>query len=441
MPTLQDIQYIAEVEFRKIVIDTLWKPQISLILLPLFIAACTFAQPQPTSTLQGRVLLWHAWPEPKATALTAVLTRFGALYPEVVVKQQAFATPEELLSQFQTAAAAGLGPDLLLAPSPWIRPLQEANLIDDVSSALPTTTIDRFWPAARTAMRYQDGFYGLPLALDTMVLYYDRRLVEQPPTTLDELLAAATTGQLIELSTAFFDAFWGVPAFGGQLFDGDQRVMLDQGGFAEWLAWLEAARETPGMILEANRTALLERFIAGGVAYYAGQTSEYETIIAGRTVDPTAGAQAAVEQIGVAPLPQGPNGSAGPFLQTEGLLFSRASSANQRTLALALAQFMTNAEQQTTLMRNVGIVPANRRVQVNATLEPVIATFITQVRTATSLPNSSMLDAVFRWGDSAYSQVLEGEVDPVTAASNITAASNESNGFAPQHSSGEATAP
>ncbi|MCE7984849.1 MAG: extracellular solute-binding protein [Caldilinea sp. CFX5] len=417
------------------------KQWLSLLLLSLFVAACTFTQPQNPATLQGRVLLWHAWPEPKAAALTAVLTRFQALNPDVVVKQQAFATSAEMLEQFQTAAAAGLGPDLILAPSAWIRPLQEANLIDDVATALPATTVDRFWPAARTAMRYQDGFYGLPMALDTMVLYYDRRQIEQPPTTLDELLAAATNGQLVELSTTFVDAFWGVQAFGGQLFDSEQQVILDQGGFAEWLAWLERARETPGMILEANRTALLERFIAGGVAYYVGQTSEYDAILAGRTVDPAAGAQAAIAQIGVAPLPQGPNGSAGPFLQTQGLLFSKVSSTNQRTLALALAQFMTNAEQQTTFMRTVGIIPANRRVQVNATLEPVIATFIDQVRTAAPLPNLPALDIVLRLGDSAYSQVLEGEVDPATAATNITAAINESKGLAPRLSIKEATQP
>lgn len=405
------------------------KHWLSLLLLPLFVAACTFTQPPNPSTLQGRVLLWHAWPEPKAAALTAALTRFQALYPEVVVKQQAFATSAELLNQFQIAAAAGLGPDLILAPSQWIRPLQEANLLANIAATLPSTTIDRFWPAARTAMRYQGGIYGLPLAVDTMVLYYDRRLVEQPPATLDELLAAATAGQIVELSTSFVDAFWGVQAFGGQLFDSDGRVILDQGGFAEWLAWLETARATPDMILEGNRAALLERFIAGGVAYYVGATNEYDAILAGRTTDTTAPAadnQAVIAQIGVAALPGGPVLPAGPFLQTQGLFFSNASSVNQRVLALTLAQFITNAEQQTTLMRTTGLIPANRRVQVNASLEPVIAAILAQVRTAAPLPNSPLLDEVFRRGDSAYSQVLEGEVDPVTAAANLAAALNES---------------
>jgi arabinogalactan oligomer/maltooligosaccharide transport system substrate-binding protein len=402
------------------------KQWLSLLLLSLFVAACTVAQPQNPATLQGRVLLWHAWPEPKAAALTAVLNRFQALNPEVVVKQQAFATPAALLSQFQTAAAAGLGPDLILAPSGWIRPLHEAKLIDNIVTTLPSTTIDRFWPAARTAMRYQGGIYGLPLAVETMVLYYDRRLVEQPPATLDELLVAATDGQIVELSTTFVDAFWGVQAFGGQLLDSDGRVALDQGGLAEWLAWLESARATPDLILEANRAALLERFITGGVAYYVGQTNEYAAILAGRTPDPAAGNQAAVAQIGVAALPQGPSASAGPFLQTEGLLFSNVSSANQRVLALALAQFITNAEQQTTLMRTAGLLPANRRVQVNVALEPVITAMLTQVRTAAPLPNSPTLETLFRLGDSAYSQVLEGEIDPVTAAANLTAALNES---------------
>lgn len=405
----------------------LCKRWLALTLLTILVAACGAP---PAATSQGRVLLWHAWPDPKATALTAVLARFHAIHPEVVVKQQAFANADEMLTQFQIAAAAGLGPDLILAPSQWIPTLRAADLIDDVGAALPGTTVERYLPAALTALQDGAGLYGVPVAVDTTVLYYDRRHVEQPVTTLDALLAAATSGQFVEMSTTFVDAFWGVPAFGGQLFDAEQRVILDRGGFANWLAWLKDARETPGMLLDSNRAALLERFIADGVAYYVGNTAEYDAILAGRTaLTTTTGTLTPAEQIGVALLPTGPNGSAGPFLQTQGLLFSTASSANQRTLALLLAQFITNAEQQTSLLRSAGVIPANRRVRVNPSLEPVVATFVAQARTAVPLPKGPALAAILRLGNDAYAQVLEGVVDPATAAANATVAMNEANGF------------
>lgn len=400
-----------------------------LVFLLLLLVACSASAQQPTP-IQGRVLLWHAWTGEKATALTEVLARFHAISPDVVVKQQAFANADDMLTQFQVAAAAGLGPDLILAPSQWIPALRSAHLIDEIGYVLPGTTIERYLPAALTALRDGDRLYGIPVTVDTTVLYYDRRYVEQPVTTLDALLAAATRGQFVEISTTFVDAFWGVSAFGGQLFDAEQRVILDRGGFANWLAWLKDARETPGMILDSNRAALLQRFMTDGVAYYVGNTAEYGAIVASRTaLTTTAATLTPTEQIGVAPLPAGPNGNASPFLQTQGLLFSTVSSTNQRDLALVLAQFITNAEQQTSLMRSAGIIPANRRVRLNPSLEPVVTTFVTQARTALPLPNGTVLASIVRLGNDAYTQVLEGVADPATAAANTTVAMNEANGF------------
>lgn len=399
------------------------------VLLLLCLGACR-ASEQPSVTIQGRVLLWHAWTDQKATALTEALARFHAIHPDVVVKQQAFANADEMLGQFQVAAAAGLGPDLILAPSQWIPALRRAKLIDAIGDTLPGTTIERYLPGALTALQDGDSLYGVPVTVDTTVLYYDRRYVEQPATTLDALLAAAKGGQFVEMSTTFVDAFWGVPAFGGQLFDAEQRVILDRGGFANWLAWLKDARETPGMILDSNRAALLQRFITDGVAYYVGSTAEYGTILAGRTALTTTSATLTpAEQIGVALLPTGPNSSASPFLETQGLLFSTVSSPNQRDLALVLAQFITNAEQQTSLMRSAGIIPANRRVRLNPSLEPVVTTFVAQARTAVPLPNGTPLASIVRFGNDAYTQVLEGVADPATAAANATVAMNEANGF------------
>lgn len=407
----------------------LYKCWLALMLLLLLGTGCT-APDQPSATLAGRVLLWHAWSDQKAAVLTDVLARFQAIHPEVVVKQQAFANADELLAQFQIAAAAGLGPDLILAPSQWLPGLQAADLIDDIGLALPGTTVERYLPAALSAFYAGEKLYGLPVAVETTVLYYNRHSVVQPVTTLDELLAAAASGQFVEIGTAFVDGFWGVSAFGGQLFDAEQRVILDRGGFANWLAWLKDARETPGMILDSNRAALLQRFINNGAAYYVGNTAEYHTILTSRTaMTTTAEPQTPFEQIGVTLLPTGPNGSAAPFLQTQGLLFSTASSPNQRALALALAQFITNTEQQTSLMRGAGVVPANRRVRVNPSLEPVMATFVAQARAAVPLPNGPALAAILRFGNDAYTQVLEGVVDPATAAANATVAMNEANGF------------
>ncbi|MEZ4868399.1 MAG: extracellular solute-binding protein [Caldilineaceae bacterium] len=366
------------------------------------------------------MLLWHAWNDNDAQALDDVLLKFLEIHPDVNIKAQRFTTVADMLEQYQVAAEAGLGPDLLIAPNQQVRTLADLQLIDAVGTALPDAVQQRYTPAALDSLQYGGKLYGIPATLDTLVLYYDRTRVDQPATTLDQLLAEAAEGRVVAISTNFRDAFWGVQAFGGKLFDEGRRVILDRGGFANWLAWLKDARDAPGMILDSNREVLLNRFIADGVAYYVGYASELSTILANKPS----------EQVGVAVLPSGPNGSAGPFLRVQALLFSGVSSSNQRRLALEVAQFITNAEQQATLMRRTRLVPVNTRVRVNSRLDPIVASFATQVRTGVPVLNIPEMDAVFQYGGDAYTRVLEGVMEPAEAAAAITTAINEANGFA-----------
>jgi len=366
-----------------------------------------------------------------------------------------------MLAQFQVAANAGLGPDLLITSGQQVRTLANAHLIDAIDDAIDDSIVQRYNPAALQSLQYDDLTYGLPIAMDTLMLYYDNRLVDQPATTLDGLLAEAAQGRLVAMTTTFVDAFWGVNAFGGSLFDEEGRVILDQGGFANWLAWLKEARDAPGMLLDSNRDVLRNRFIEDGVTYYVGYASEYSTIIDGiategatsegsidgeRTGDDGANGESSTnltadtdsrdemagkgeKNIGVTVLPTGPTGGAAPFLSVQAFLVSSISSENQRTLALEFAKFLTNAEQQSTLMRETRLVPANNRVRVNSRLDPIVASFLAQARVSVPIRNISEMDAVFYYGGDAYTRVLEGVLDPAEASVTVTAAINQANGF------------
>lgn len=358
-------------------------------------------------------------------ALENVLNTFREIHPDVTIKQQAFADMAEMLAQYEVAADAGLGPDLLITAGQQVRPFATAHLIDPITAEVDDTVLPRYDAAALDSLRYGDEIYGLPVAMDTLVLYYDKNLVEQPAVTLDALLAEAAQGRLVAISTNFVDAYWGVNAFGGSLFDSERRVILDRGGFANWLAWLKEARDVPGMLLDSNREILRNRFIDDGIAYYVGYASEYRLLTEGTEEMPGKGE----DGIGVAMLPSGPTGGSAPFLKVQALLFASASSENQREIALEFAKFVTNTEQQSTLMRDIRLVPANDRVRVNPRLEPIVATFTGQARAAVPILNIFEMDAVFQYGGDAYTRVLEGVIEPAEAAVSVTAAINQANGL------------
>ncbi len=396
-----------------------WPALLLLLLLPLLLlAGCRAVDAE--DDLDGRLLIWHTWTNSEATALDNAIARFRQIHPDVNIKQQAFTDIATMLAEFQVAADAGLGPDLIIAPGQQIPPLANARLIDPVVGILDEATIQRTAPAALDALRYQEKLYGLPVTMDTLVLYYDTRLVETPATTLDGLLAEAAQDRVVAISTNFVDAFWGVQAFGGSLFDDEWRVILDRGGFANWLAWLKDARDTPGMILDSNREALRNRFVEHSIAYYVGYASEMGLLVEGK----------GEANVGVATLPAGPNGSAAPFLKTQGFLFSTVSSENQRRLAIELTTFVTNAEQQSSMMRASRLIPVNTRVRVNPRLTPVVASFAAQSRTAVPLYNLPQMDTVLQVGGDAYTRVLEGVLEPAEASYAVTTAINEVNGFA-----------
>lgn len=373
-----------------------------------------------SESLAGSVLLWHALSENETMAMDEVLAEFEKLNPQTTVHQQAFTSREELLEQYRESVHSGLGPDLLLGDAAWVNALAGDNAIRPISGEIDGEMTEFFLPAAIDSLTYHDELYGLPLWLHVPALYYNTKLVETPAESLDALLTQAAQGDTVLIGTSFRDSFWGVQAFGGRFLDEQGRSILDQGGYANWLDWLMTARSAPGMILDSNRESLRERFLEGDASYYVGYPDEMQILTEGLGAD----------NLGVAPLPSGPVGSAGPFLDVDALLFSPVSSENQVEIATDLAGFLTNAEQGAKFMRESGAIPANTQVRINPRLHPLMAGFLAQARSAVALPNLDTKDSMWSIAASAYDRVMSGLITPLEAAVETTAAINELNGFA-----------
>ncbi len=213
--------------------------------------------------LAGSVLLWHSLSNSGAETLDAVLAEFGALNPQTTVYQQPFDTQEELLEQYRESVKSGLGPDLVIGDAAWITALAQENAIRSIEGKVDPELMEQYLPAAVDSLTSDGELHGLPMSLHVPALYYNTRLVDSPPESLDALLTRAADGQTVLMSTDFQDALWGVRAFGGRFFDAQGRAILDQGGYANWLDWLMSARTAPGMILDNNRQSLQERFLEG----------------------------------------------------------------------------------------------------------------------------------------------------------------------------------
>ncbi|UCC50562.1 MAG: extracellular solute-binding protein, partial [Anaerolineaceae bacterium] len=264
-----------------------------------------------------------------------------------------------------------------------------------------------------------DELYGLPLSVETSALYYNKALTDGPPETLTELLEHAVEGKKVAINTNFDTAFWGIQAFGGRLLDEEGRVVLNQGGFANWLDWLIEAGNVPNIILSKDEAILNDLFAQGEVAYYVGQSSELLGL------QDILGA----EVVGVSPLPVGPNNSAGPFLTTEPIFFSMDSSPAQTERAMLLIEFLGNVEQQRRLALQTGRVPVNPQARINRRISPAVAGFVEQSKTANPLFLLPQIFDVIELGEEIYLQALEGLVTSSDAASELTKAVNDTYGL------------
>lgn len=388
---------------------------IGLLVLVFAIVACNPNRMQSmeilqTPSLTGRLLLWHTWEDNAAEALEAIISRFRDIYPEVTIISVAMPA-SEIERAFVRNSLYGFGPDVLLASNEIVEPLRNAHLLHNLQDF--GVDASSFVAAARQALSYDGDLFGIPITLDTYALYYNRDSIARPASDVTTLLEHAQD-HTVALESSFFGAMWGIRAFGGELFDDQGRVVLDQGGFAEWLTWLRDAQDAPEMLMSPNEPPLFELFASGNAAYFIGSAQRLPAL-----------REALGERLGVTTLPRGPEGSAGPFLRTEALLFNRASSATQTELALRFAQFVSNREQQRRLMRELERVPANAQVRIDARLRPAVFALRNQARTAVPYSGSAVSRLLVNEGRDIYIQVLEGILSPEEAADMLSARANQ----------------
>ncbi|MCS6826326.1 MAG: extracellular solute-binding protein [Caldilinea sp.] len=349
------------------------------------------------------ILVWHSLPTPEAAALDTVLDRYRRANPgvEVLVQSQEV----DLEERYIRAVHSGLGPDLLISRSVSVRPLADAGALRAIDDLISDDLLERFLSVALRTLRYNEQLYGLPAALDTQVLYFNRQLIEQPANTVEQLMQEANSGRRILMNSQFMDAIWSARAFGVNLFDEAGRPQAGIGGIANWLTWMEQVRDTPTFIIDDNVSALRERFLRGDIPYYIGHANELNLL-----------EEALGDALGVAQLPSGPGGSAGPFLTTTALMFNAMSSPRQVERAFDLARFLTGSDQQAALMREANVIPTNVRTRISEGLYPQIAVVTAQARTAIPYFNDASIQEAYAVLAAAYNRTMSGAASATEAA-------------------------
>jgi arabinogalactan oligomer / maltooligosaccharide transport system substrate-binding protein len=374
----------------------------------------------PTATPEpaGRIVLWHSWGSGAGDALATILGNFQTNYPQVTV-DTLFVADADLPKAYADAVLAGSGPDLVLAPTWWLSDFVDLGVVQPLDMSVDSATLDGYWPAAVDNLRWNGQLYGLPTDFELVSLFVNSALAPggAPATTADMLAQAqAAPTQGAGFYNSLYHLFWGLPAYGGRLFDENGAVVLDQGGdVAGYLAWLRQMSETQGSYVDTDYGMLLDRFKKGEFAYFVDGPWAIDELSA-----------ALGSNLAVASLPAGPLGPAQPWLHADGVMLNPSTAPEQQRLALLFAQHLTSAESGATLARLAKRLPANRNAVSGD--NPLLQGFMNQAATAQAMPNRPEMEEVWGYAGDMVVKVVDGNADPSATVQETAALINEANG-------------
>ncbi|WP_354643801.1 ABC transporter substrate-binding protein [Kitasatospora camelliae] len=310
--------------------------------------------------VKGKVSLQTWALKPKFTDyLQGVIHAFEKEHPGVQVEwldQPGDGYAEKVISQ----AAAGTLPDVVNLPPDFALPLVKRDMLLDVAGADPKLA-EEYVAGGVDAYRFagHPGTYGYPWYLNTDVNYWNGDLLtrygldpRKPPTTLDELITQARTVK--ERSGGTVHLMSRKPGLGDLADAGVPLMSADGRGFTfntpEAAALLDRYRDAfkegllPQDVLTDKYAGNAKLFTSGAAAWTTGGGN----FITGLATDNPSLAPKAV-----------PSPAMGtPPLYVQGLSVARSSP--NKAAAVALARWVTNAENQAAFAHLTSIFPSTR---------------------------------------------------------------------------------
>lgn len=169
----------------------------------------------PTTTLRSSLVLWTMEKGDSALYqyMANLAAQFSAANPGVSIK----IVPMENAALREAFMRAGLtdAPDLLWTTNEDIRQFAAANLLQSTQSFSSTLFVD----SANAAATYQGTRYGIPISTgNNLLLYYNKKLIKDPPANTDALIRLAPTLTKSDQWTLVYDTsdpFWLMPWIAG----------------------------------------------------------------------------------------------------------------------------------------------------------------------------------------------------------------------------------
>ncbi|GAB4398482.1 MAG: hypothetical protein OHK0052_21600 [Anaerolineales bacterium] len=355
----------------------------------------------PAPSVSGTVTLWHALTEGEIAGMNAAIEAFQTKYPKV--KFDVLYVPfNDLRGKFETAAATGGGPGLIIGAADWGPAFYNAELVADLTGTAPVPFLATINQAALGSVQYKGAIVGLPLALKGVVMYRNNSIITEAPKDFEDLVAkakAATKGDVVgaNLEYGFFFSAAQLNGQGGMLMSPEGDPMFNDEKGVAWLTMLNRFKE------------------AGPTEYYTdNDVNLFKAGKAGIIIDGTWNLAGLAEAIGADNLSVDvwPAGMSG-YVQNDNIYMSANVSDADKAATFLFMQYLLSPEAQAMLAKgNAGFIPSVAGVEVPDRLrQEAVAAFAA----GTAFPVIPEMGAYWGPMDTALKSVFDEGADPATA--------------------------
>jgi multiple sugar transport system substrate-binding protein len=328
---------------------------------------------------------WQYVFDSRVKAMDQLIENFEAANPDITVKHTTFPYAD-YQTRVVAAKVAGQGPDVVQLFYGWLDQFVAGGLIQPLDPAVfPHDAIEAdFFPIV-SAMKRGDDYYGLPTAVRSLALFYNKAIFAEAgleaPQNLEELLAAAEattkrdgsgniTSAGITMDMAGQDHHWWrevlIRQNGGEPYDAEGNVAYDsEAGAAALKFYTDLQTE--------HNVGLVGFMDEGQAAFRAG--------LAAMTIDGTFRLGAFADnpfEWGVVELPADANGLRSNYSSYFANAIGATAEGEELAAAQKFLQYISSPEAMEIWLDVVGELPARRDVALTEAnlADPILGPFL-----------------------------------------------------------------
>lgn len=312
---------------------------------------------EPSAPEPSHLVLWENFDPAQREWLEGEMTAFQKPDLSITVEILHYASGDELIERIRGGEAEF---DLAIGHAALVESLRAEGLIRPVGDVFEGGFLDGFAQPSVEGVSRGDAVWGVPFSAGLhLLLYYNEKLVEEPPQDTATMIIAAqelTSGERYGLAMNYRDPLWLVPwlsGFGGWLVDEEGQPTLDTAAMVEALRFLhelkfeyevlppEADYDLADKLFREGKAAML----VNGHWALAGY-QEIEDLEWGVALLPT------VTETGLAP---------SPLVAGQYFVIGSGVSGQELETARALVEYMTASQRQLEWIRQSDTLPTNKQ--------------------------------------------------------------------------------